>query len=53
MAELHGWPASVSFDGPDGRVTLTNGPAVAGARHPALRARGNPLRARGNHYGAG
>jgi len=28
MAELHGWPASVSFEGPAGPVTIGNGPDI-------------------------
>lgn len=28
MAEIHGWPSSVSFTGPAGRVTIGNGPDV-------------------------
>lgn len=28
MAEIHGWPSSVSFKGPAGQVTIGNGPDV-------------------------
>jgi len=28
MAEIHGWPASVSFNGPAGPVTIDNGPDI-------------------------
>ena len=28
MAEVHGWPASVSFTGPAGPVSISNGPDV-------------------------
>jgi hypothetical protein len=33
MAEVHGWPASVSFSGPEGAVTIGNGPAVPSSVH--------------------
>lgn len=47
MAELHGWPTSVSFTGPHGPVTLDNGPqpAAIAASHLLRKARaGSPIR---------
>ncbi len=45
MGEVRGWPASVSFLGPHGRVTLSNGPVVRiGARAARPRRHGAPTR---------
>jgi len=45
MAEVHGWPASISFTGPAGPVTISNGPDVlarADRANASRRARKKP-----------
>jgi hypothetical protein len=49
MGEVRGWPASVSFLGPHGRVTLSNGPVAPGPIR-AARARRHGAAARRDLY---
>ncbi|HEY4451319.1 MAG TPA: hypothetical protein VGN13_06965 [Solirubrobacteraceae bacterium] len=55
MAEVHGWPATVSFNGPSGTVTIGNGPSVlshlakAGGHRPGAPGSGTKGPGRGLH----
>ena len=44
MAEIHGWPASVSFAGPSGPVTIGDGPDVIPRKGAELRKLGQARR---------